>query len=269
MRLASYWPRWTGQTIQQTNILITICYWFQLALYCIYVHRTEPAQRIIKLPSHINKLRGLDLSGPQWLVLNPSMCWGKTKPAAVTDTKCQRMMSLQKWSLFVLSISVVIKSSPLLKMTSKWICEILRHVTFASGHQAHSDSAQTSTGEMTERADVSERVQIEPLPNMTAASTTIRSSTCEQFILTWPSLHATLWRWQIIQVFHMTREERVCSNCSRAKITSSRSCGWVGKDWEMRKLLDLLNAPSSLECLTPPPVCPDFASFLAGTHTGM
>lgn len=92
---------------------------------------------------------------PRWLVLNPSKCWGKTKPAAVRGTKCQRMMSLQKWALFVLSISIVFKRSPRLKMTSKCICEILHHVRFAWGRRAHSDSAQTSTGETTERADVS------------------------------------------------------------------------------------------------------------------
>lgn len=101
-------------------------------------------------------------------------------------------------------------------------------------------------------------VQIEQLLNMTAASTTDGSSTCEQFSVTWPAPRATLWCCQIIQVFHMTREERVRSNRSRAQITSSRSCGWVGRDREMRELLDLLNAPSSLECVSFPPVCPDF-----------
>lgn len=106
-------------------------------------------------------------------------------------------------------------------------------------------------------------VQIEQLLNMTAASTIDRSSTCEQFILTWPAPRATQWCWQIIQVFHMTRGKRVRSNCSPAKITSSRSCGWVGRDREMRELLDLLNAPMhSLECVSFPPCLPWFCFYL-------
>lgn len=125
-----------------TNTLITICYWFLNLLHNIHVYT---------LPSHINKLRGLD-PAPLWLVLNPSKCWGKTKPAAVTDMKHQRMMSLQKCAIFVLSISIACKRTLLLDLTSKYICKITRHVMFASGHHVHSDSAQTSMEEMSEHA---------------------------------------------------------------------------------------------------------------------
>lgn len=131
-----------------TNIFITICYWFLNLLHNIHVH----AQCIITLPSHINKLQGLD-PVPLWLVLNPSKCWGKTKPAAVMDMKYQRMMSLQKCAIFVLSISIACKRTPLLNLTSKCICEIPRHVMFASGRHVHSESAQTSVEEMSEHAN--------------------------------------------------------------------------------------------------------------------
>lgn len=68
-------------------------------------------------------------------------------------------------------------------MTSKCICEIPHHVTFASGGRVHSDSAQTSAEEMTERADVSKRIQIEQLPTMTAL-TIDHGRTREQFVFT-------------------------------------------------------------------------------------
>lgn len=60
----------------------------------------------------------------------------------------------------------------------------------------------------------------------------------------------------------MTVVEGYVLNCFHAKTTSSRSCGGVGRDREARELLDLLNAPSSVECVFPPFALILFLSFL-------
>lgn len=94
MQLALYWPRGICQTHRHLdNDMLLIPQLAALIHPC--THRAGLGQCIITRPSRIDKLRGLD-PAPLWLVLNPSKCWGKTKPAAVTDMKRQRMMSLQK-----------------------------------------------------------------------------------------------------------------------------------------------------------------------------
>lgn len=68
------------------TVLITICYWIPRPPRIIRMRGAELALHIIRLSGHIppRKLQGLDPM-PQWLVLNLSKCWGKTKPAAVRE----------------------------------------------------------------------------------------------------------------------------------------------------------------------------------------
>ncbi len=71
------------------TVLITIYHWFLSPSYNPYAQSWTCTARNHAFRSHPSKLQGLDPM-PQWLVLNLSKCWGKTKPAAVRDMKSQR-----------------------------------------------------------------------------------------------------------------------------------------------------------------------------------
>lgn len=81
MQLALFWPLCSRQALDclDNNMLLI----FQPVIPYIYTEHNHA------FCSHPSKLLGLDPM-PQWLVLNLSKCWGKTKPAAVRNMKHQK-----------------------------------------------------------------------------------------------------------------------------------------------------------------------------------
>lgn len=88
--IACNWPYIDlSDSAKLMTVLITICYWFLSPSYNTYAQSWTCTAHNHAFWSHPSKLQGLDPM-PQWLVLNLSKCWGKTKPAAVKDMRSQR-----------------------------------------------------------------------------------------------------------------------------------------------------------------------------------